>query len=112
MLANLIQLLQRLVNDPTIPAASTFTNLRMADIAVNRAIQANLAAFTAWLNSNSNWAQMAIEHDLGSQIGRVLGRSSPQANQSSPATKVRVIVRKPANAVGHLFYVPTAFPIL
>ena len=101
---------QRLLNDPAIPAANTFPNVAAADNAVNQAIQANFAAFTAWLRSGQ--VQMQFDHDLGSPIGRVLTRSAlAVANQSSPASKVRVIIRKSVNVAGHQFYVLTAFPI-
>lgn len=101
---------QRLHSDPTIPLASRFIDLATAETAVNSAIQANLAAFNAWLGSPK--AMEKFDYDLGTTIGYGFRMPlRPQIVRTSPLTKVRVIVRKLARATPEPFVVRTAFPI-
>ncbi|MBE7158184.1 MAG: hypothetical protein INR62_07080 [Rhodospirillales bacterium] len=101
----------RLSQDLTIPNASTFPDLQTAEYAVNRVIQANLAAFQAWLVSRKHIA--AFDHETGSHIGMILQRTPlPGALNPLSATKARVVVKKTVNAYASGFLVLTAFPIV
>jgi hypothetical protein len=105
-----IWLRQRLLNDPTIPSASTFPDIGTADFAVNSAMRANLSAYYHWLSSGK--IIDSFDHDVGIPIGIVMARN-PAVGVSNPlpTTRVRVIVKKLGSAYVTSFYVRTAFPI-
>jgi hypothetical protein len=101
---------QRLVRDPTIPAASSFYDINTAENAINQALQANHTAFHNWLASKSRVS--AFDHDVGYAIGTMLPRNPP-TGVATPlqATKVRVVVERLTGTYPN-FRIQTAFPIL
>jgi filamentous hemagglutinin len=103
-----IELRARLTSDPTIPGASSFTDLATAEKAVNAVVQANLTTFMTWLSGHM--ALCSFDHDTGSVIGQGLARDGTGAIFGpSPMTRARVIVRK----IGaNPFFVLTSFPVV
>jgi hypothetical protein len=87
---------QRLMGDPTVPAASSFTDLVTAERAVNQTIQAHIAAFSGWLVATQ--MQREFDHDAGYPVGRIFVRTAQGVIIGpSPSTRVRVIVRTPSS---------------
>ena len=106
-----IWLRHRLLNDTTIAAASTFPDIGTANLAVNRAMLANLSAYYSWLSSGR--MVDVFDHDVGILIGTVMARNPPVGiSNPLPTTRVRVIGKKLGGAYLSSFYVRTAFPIL
>lgn len=103
------QLRARLVEQPLIPAASTFKSLAEAEKAVSSCLKANKAQIV-------NWAQTAAPD--GMRLRLIWNASGPVGHgvvratgKLTPMSKVHVVLQKKA-VHGKLYYVLTAFPVL
>jgi len=99
------QLIGRLTQQQRIKAASTFTNLGVAESQVSVALAANRVQITRFLLGNGQ--RLVINHKSSRVIGRIVTRGSTSA---SPATNVRVVLqRDPAMSTG--YRIVTGFPV-
>jgi hypothetical protein len=101
-------LMSRVTSDPTIPYASSFTDLHTATWAVNRAMYDNDIAIDSWLNSAAT--QASFDQDAAIHIGRCATSTQPfgPANPFN-VIRLRVILRK-LRPNGR-FFVLTSFPV-
>lgn len=87
---------------------SSFTNLRLAEQAVSRAIRVNNVAIRKWAAQADPLAKQEFVADVGRVVGHALVRGGAKL---VPATRVQVVLRMEAYN-GMRYYVLTAFPIL
>lgn len=99
------ELRARLVAEPRILAASSFTNLRMAETAVSQALRANATAVKNWAQSAARLDRLTLTHDLGSAMGQGVVRST---GQLQAMRKVLVVLRFETYN-GNPYYVLTAY---
>lgn len=88
--------------------ASSFTNLRLAEDAVSKAIRVNNTAIRKWAQAASKGDKAPFTADVGRVVGQVLSRSTAKL---VPATRVRIVM-KMETYNGLPYYVLTAFPVL
>ncbi len=111
-------LINRLITEPRIPAATTFVNQGTANIAVNGTLSANRAGIETWLNSGTPTAP-AQYANVGTMVGGYGFRRPPAPNAQNQSMfntlpqvqfpRVRVIIRKNANVAGG-WYIVTSHP--
>lgn len=102
------QLRQRLVNQPGIPAASSFRNLREAERAVTAVVRANRAAIETWAKSATTAQKLTLTYPVGRDVGYGVVRGSAQLVNMS---KVILVLRKTV-AQNRVYFVLTSFPTL
>jgi hypothetical protein len=100
---------QRLVQEPHIPAATTFSKISVAEEAISRAMKLGGPQITNWaqkcaLGAGSN--KLRLEVTLGKVIGAGVVRST---GKLTPMTRIRIIL-KYETFNGQPYYVLTAFP--
>ncbi|MCC8404855.1 hypothetical protein LJ655_23775 [Paraburkholderia sp. MMS20-SJTN17] len=78
----------RLVRDPHIPAASSFTDIRFAEWAISETMNANVARIKAWAASPLN--DLTLFKDVGRNVGHAVIRKS---GAYVPARRVKLILR-------------------
>jgi hypothetical protein len=100
------QLRARLVQQPNIPAASTFRTLEEAERAVAAALRANKEAIKIWAKTAAPGQTKAFSYEAGRAIGQGVIRSS---GQMTNMTKMVVVVRK-VIAQNRVYFVLTAYP--
>ncbi|CNF29584.1 Uncharacterised protein [Yersinia rohdei] len=83
------QLATRLLNDPKVRVASTFSDRAVAESAISNAIGANQSAIGSFMKSNSN--QIVIKYSSPTVIGSSMTRGS---TSSQPVSNVSVVIRK------------------
>ncbi|MBO1624220.1 WXG100 family type VII secretion target [Bacillus arachidis] len=72
------ELLQRLQNDPRIPASSSFTNRAIAERVANEVLSnpQNIAKINRWLNNPNTKPTLALRYNGNSILGRYVERGS------------------------------------
>jgi hypothetical protein len=100
------QLRTRLAQEFNIPAASTFNNLRDAEMAVSQVVRANKTAIEQWAKVAATNSKMTLTADLGRVVGRGVVRST---NQMQNMTKVIVVLKKVLTQ-NRVYFVLTSFP--
>ncbi len=100
------ELAARLQREPTLTAASTFTDRAVAEQAITATVQANQAQINAWLHSGGGKAGSAFTHRMPHAVGLSVRRADPAPR---PAFTVRVVLRPSVNqATG--YRILTAYP--
>ena len=97
----------RLVAQSRIPAASSFTSLEIAEVAISKALKANAAQILSWSRSARSGFRRAINYNAGNIVGRGVLRSTGRLvnmNKIRIVLKYEVYNNKP-------YYILTAFPI-
>jgi RHS repeat-associated protein len=92
------QLAGRLLSNPKLTSASTFTNRAVAEASISGTLQANSQRVQAWLASASN-ARLPLNHDVGTAVGEVLSRGAV-----NPTTASNVFVLLQKNAASPVGY--------
>lgn len=100
------QLRQRLIDQPKIPAASSFRTLGDAERAVSAALRANRSAIQAWASSATANTTKAFSYAAGRDIGYGVVRSTGQLTNMSNMT---LVLRKTI-VQNRVYFVLTAFP--
>jgi hypothetical protein len=98
------QLATRLAAEPHITAASSFTNLAVAESAVARTLQMNAGVIQSWLSGTSNQLVLAGKITGGVGIHLTRGASAP-VNVSG----VQLILRRAPDMAGG-FRIQTGYP--
>jgi hypothetical protein len=75
------QLRARLLQEPRIPAATTFRALREAERVVGEALRANKEAIKVWAKTATAGQTKAFTHDAGRIIGQGVVRSTNQVHE-------------------------------
>jgi Bacterial CdiA-CT RNAse A domain len=101
------ELRARLVANPRIPAASSFTNLNVAESAISTALRANASRINIWSRSASTASKLELDYHLGTAVGKAVLRSTPGM---VTLRGVRVVLRL-QTFNGMPYYLLTAFPI-
>jgi Bacterial CdiA-CT RNAse A domain len=101
------QLRDRLLAEPRIPAASSFTNLQMAEQAVSKVLRMNAASIKNWAQSAASLDKLTLKQDLGVVLGSGVVRAT---NRLQQMTKVQVLL-KLETYNGQPYYVLTAYLI-
>ncbi|OFS83744.1 hypothetical protein HMPREF3144_08765 [Oligella sp. HMSC05A10] len=101
-------LLYRLANDPKVgPAASSFTNLRVAERAISEAMRVNRFYIEQWIKSGEK-RKLVIQHTVGGyKVGGYIAKGTSNYVQTS---KLRVVL-DPKSYNGKQYYILTAYPI-
>jgi hypothetical protein len=97
------QLRQRLVDEPDISAASTYTDVAVARLAVGAALAKNQATVRAWEQRTGERPNLTIRFEAPVIVGRSIARGATKAVE----TKDVVIVLRWA---GKDWYVLTSYP--
>jgi hypothetical protein len=100
------QLQARLVQQPKIPAATTFRTLREAEQVVAEALRANKSAIKEWAKVAGPGQTKAFTYDAGRIIGQGIVRGSPQMQSMS---KVVVVLSKVISQ-NRIYFVLTSYP--
>lgn len=100
------ELRARLAAELRVPAASTFTNLRVAEESISKVLQVESATIKAWAQG-ANPRRLELTRDLGKAIGMGVVR---RTNQLVKMSKVRVVL-KFETYNGMPYYILTAFPM-
>jgi len=100
------QLGQRLRQERNISAASTYTDLDSAEVAVGTAIQQNQAKIDRWLNRQGGHPNLVIDYDgdPAHPIGRTMHRGD---DQSQPCSRALVVLKWDG---GRDYHVLTTYP--
>jgi hypothetical protein len=101
------QLRARLIAEPRIPAASSFSSLRIAEGTVSEVLRANAAPIRAWAARAMLTQRMRITYDTARTIGAGVVRNTGALTQMN---KVLVVLEKTSRN-GKIYFVLTAFPI-
>ncbi len=99
------QLRARLLTEKTIPAASTFSNLQMAESAISQVLRANAASIKTWAQTAGQNQRLELLHDVGTSVGYGVVRATGRMINMS---KVFVVL-KMQTYNGQSYYVLTAF---
>jgi len=99
------QLRARLLAEPRIPVASTFTNLKVAEASISKTVRAHSAAIKSWAQTAGPNQRLDILHDVGVSVGFGVVRSNGQVLNMS---KVFVVL-KMQSYNGKSYYILTAF---
>lgn len=98
------ELQDRLLSEPNISAASTWTDEATAETTVAAALRAERGRIESWMRRGYPRANLALHYDAGHVIGRSLRRGESQAVDCTSA----VIVLRADGPDG--FYVLTTYP--
>jgi hypothetical protein len=98
------QLLERLLQEGEISAASTWTDRETAEATVADAVRAERGRIENWMRRGYPRANLALHYDAGRMIGRSLRRGESQTVECSRA----VIVLRADGLDG--YYVLTSYP--
>jgi hypothetical protein len=101
------ELRARLLAEPRISAATSFTSLRVAEGTVAEVLRANAAPIRAWATRAMLTQRMRITYDAARTIGAGVVRSTGTLTKMS---KVLVVLEKTSRH-GKIYFVLTAFPI-
>ena len=101
------QLRARLIAEPRIPAASSFSSLRIAEGTVSEVLRANAAPIRAWAARAMLTQRMRLTYDTARTIGAGVVRSTGALTEMS---KVLIVLEKTSRN-GKIYFVLTAFPI-
>lgn len=101
------QLRARLLQEPRIPAASTFRTIAEAERAVGGALRANSARIVAWAHAAAPNARLRLVWPAGRVVGHGVVRLT---GQYGPMRNVLVVLKKETYN-GKLYYVLTSFPM-
>jgi hypothetical protein len=97
------------VQQPGIPAASTFETLAQAEKAVSSCLKANKTGIAHWARTTIPTNKpLILDWIAPNRIGHGVVRAT---GQLTPMSKVRVLLKKEV-VDGKLYYILTAFPIL
>ena len=99
------QLRARLLAEPRIPAASTFTSLSVAEGAISRTLRANSALIKSWAQSAGQHQRLELLYDVGASVGFGVVRSTGAVVRMS---KVSVVL-KMQTYNGKPYYILTAY---
>jgi hypothetical protein len=102
------QLAERLLQQPGIPAASTFKTLAQAERVVAQALRANRAAIKEWAKTAAPGTKKTFSYAAGRVIGQGIVRST---GKMTDMTNVVFVLRKVV-AQNRIYFVVTAFPKL
>jgi hypothetical protein len=100
------QLRARLVEQPGIPAASTFVTLEQAEQTVAAAVRANSSAIKAWAAGAGPGQTKAFSYTSATVVGQGVVRSTGQLTQMKNAV---VVLRKVITG-NRVYFVLTAYP--
>lgn len=98
------ELRERLLTEPNISAASTWTDQVTAETMVAAALRAERGRVENWMRRGYPRANLALHYDAGHVIGRSLRRGE---NQPVDCTSAVIVLRADGPAS---FYVLTAYP--
>ncbi len=101
------ELRARLLAQPRIPAASTFTSLTIAEVVISKALAKHAAQIIAWSKTASRGSKLALDH----VAGRVVGQGVVRASGNLVKMKKLRIVLKYETYNNKPYYILTAFPI-
>jgi len=101
------QLRTRLLAEANIPAASSFPSLRVAETVISDAMKARAPLVRAWASSANQGSKYVWVHNAAKTIGYGVVR------QSGVITNMQkvLIVLKPTQVSGKLYFILTAYPI-
>jgi hypothetical protein len=97
------QLRERLVREPGLDRASTFTNLRAAEEAISDVMRAQSKQIAAWASGSAS--TLRLKGILGKPVGRVLLRSTGKSHDARTVT----VVLKRGQHNDMPFYILTAY---
>ncbi|SMG21002.1 RNase A-like domain-containing protein [Paraburkholderia susongensis] len=101
------QLRERLVREPKRQVVSSFTDLRTAEWAISKVMQANTACITTWAQTHTGSVRLELTGDVGRQVGHGVVRKTGELVNLS---KVQMwLIRKEYN--GMPYYILTAYLI-
>lgn len=101
------ELRARLAAEPRIQAASSFTNLRVAEAAISKVLQMEAESVKAWARAGNPASVLRLTRDVGSTVGNGVVRATGRLSQMQ---KVRVVLRFQTYN-GQPYYILTAFPL-
>jgi hypothetical protein len=100
------ELRARLLKEPKIPAASTFSSLRQAEKVVSDALRANKADIQEWART----APLGRTKVLTFETGRIIGGGVVRGTtRMQSMTKVEIVLRK-ALSQNRIYFVLTSYP--
>ncbi|MDE1148628.1 MAG: hypothetical protein PW843_18760 [Azospirillaceae bacterium] len=98
---------QRLIDEPGIPAAGTFTTRFEAEKFISQAVQANSQRIQQWAAAGTK-GKLAFTHQAGQTVGWVIPRASGVMTRTS---EVLVVLRRVTPAgTSKTYYILTAYP--
>jgi hypothetical protein len=97
----------RLAANPRLSTVSSFSNLRVAEIAISKALRANAHRISTWARTASPGAKLELEYSVRTVIGQGVQRGSSSVTSLSG---VRIVLRH-QTFNGMPYYILTAFPI-
>jgi hypothetical protein len=100
------QLRLRLMQEPRIPAATTFRNLGEAERVVAEAMRFNKEAIKTWAKAATAGQTKGFTYEAGRVIGHGVVRSTNQVHQMS---KVAVVLKKVVDQ-NRIYFVLTSYP--
>jgi len=98
------QLRERLQSEPSISAASTYTDRATAELAVANALEHGRGRIQNWLDREGGHPNLVVDYDSDSPIGRTMRRGD---SVSRPCSHAVVVLRW---AGGGEYYVLTTYP--
>ena len=98
------QLRQRLDREPRITGASTYTDRPTAEQAVGAAIATSQDRIQRWLGRSGGHANLVLDYDSASPIGRTINRGE---SQSRPCAHALVVLKY--SGPGQ-YYILTSYP--
>ena len=98
---------ERLVNEPSIPAASSFKDYATAETGVAVALRDHAASVEAWLAAAGGSQTLPFTHNAGHVVGYGVIRATGKLQDMR---KVQVVLRK-TNAHGRKMFLLTAYPV-
>jgi len=98
------ELKQRLAEETRIAAASSFTNLTVAEAAIGEAINRNEREISSWLRSREN--RYTIDYSANTTVGITLRR---RASKASATSRLRIVLQRSAKLPPG-YFILTAYP--
>jgi hypothetical protein len=99
------ELAQRLAVESRISAASSFTNLSVAEAAIGEAIAKNEQSIASWVKSRSN--RYTIDYNANRIVGISLRR---RASKATSASRLKIVFQRSANLPPG-YFILTAYPL-
>jgi hypothetical protein len=101
------QLQARLVAQPGIKAASSFTSLRVAETVVSDAVRVNAAQIRAWASAASATRPLTLTYAAKNAVGYGVVRATGTLTSMSKA----IVILSKTQRAGKLYFILTAYPI-
>ena len=99
------QLEQRLIDEPNIPAATSFTTIEQAEKYISRGLITNSANITKWASTAKPGATLPWRFEAGEVVGYGIVRGRSMQNMNN----IRIVLRKLASK-DRIYFLLTSYP--